>query len=232
MKLLSCCLIGSSELQKIHLKKLIIKSEGLEFIKSYNSVMKAIDYLMIFNIDLIFLNIDSDNDINFEVLNHINQNTQIIVTSSKPDYALKAFEYGVVDYLLQPLRKERFEKAIEKVKKNSELLTALSDKNQLIVRSDFKEVKLYTDEIKWIEALGDYIKIVTKRKNIIVLSSMKAFYKRLPQSQFSRIHKSYIVNISMIDMYNHKQIEIGGYELPLSRTKNLELDEVLNLMRN
>ena len=228
MKVLTSCFIGSSELQKLALQHLTKGSNSIKLLESYKSVMKSMDDLSIFNVGVIFLSIDSVNDINFEVFKHINHNTQVIIISSKPNYALKAFDYSVTDYLLYPFTKERFDKSIEKARKKSKYLKDFNDENILIVKSSLKEVKLYFNEIKWVEALGDYVKIVTKRKNVIVLSSMKAFISRLPEGQFLRIHKSYIVNLEMVNRYNHKIIEIDGYELPLSRTKNLELDEILN----
>ncbi len=230
MEILTSCFIGSSVLQKAALQQIIKGYTDFKLLACYKSVMKSMDDLSIFNVDVMFLSIDSVNDINFEVFKHISRNTQVVLISSKPDFALKAFDYSVTDYLLFPFTDERFEKAVEKVRNKSKFLKKNNDENTIIVKSNLKEVKLYFNEIKWVEALGDYVKIVTERKNVIVLSSMKAFIKRLPTNQFLRIHKSYIVNLEMVSRYNHKIVEINGYELPLSRTKNLELDEILNFI--
>jgi DNA-binding LytR/AlgR family response regulator len=79
-----------------------------------------------------------------------------------------------------------------------------------------------------VEALGDYVKIVTQERKLIVLSSMKAFLEKLPQDKFLRIHKSYIVNIEKIEMYNHAHVQVKDKRLPISRNNNLALDKLLN----
>lgn len=230
MKILSCCFIGVPDIQKKLLKKHIEKDNRLQLRKNFKSVMRAIDDLDSLNVDLIFLSIDSANDINFQVMNHINQKTQVIIISTRPDFAMKAFEYEITDYLLFPFPKERFDKALAKVRSRKKFLREFSVENFIVVKSNLKEVIVFLREIKWVEALGDYVKIVTNERNIIVLSSLKSFNAKLPGNQFLRVHKSYIVNLEMISFYNHKLIEIDGYELPLSRTRKLELDEILKLV--
>jgi DNA-binding LytR/AlgR family response regulator len=128
------------------------------------------------------------------------------------------------------LDRKRFEEAIKKARKKNNSLSELANEDLLIVRSNLKEIKLHITEIKWVEALGDYVKIVTKSKNIIVISTLRAFNEKLPQNKFLRIHKSYIVNLEMVDFYSHKSIEIDGYEIPRSRARKLELDKILNLI--
>ena len=85
-------------------------------------------------------------------------------------------------------------------------------------------------DIKWIEALGDYVKVVTEENSLVVLSTMKAFDKELPEGKFLRIHKSYIVNLDKIDRFNSKNVEVGAYEIPLSRNKKTQLVDALNNM--
>jgi len=230
MKTISCCFIKSTPSQKIYLEKRIEKSKSLNLLATYNSVMKAISDVSIFNVDVIFVCIDATKSINWEIFNNISKTTQVIIIAAKPEFAVLAFEFGATDYLLHPVDDKRFEQAIEKVKKNRKLLKEATLDNSLIVKSNLKQVKLYINEIQWVEALGDYIKIVTKRKSFIVLSTLKGFYTKLPKNRFLRIHKSYIANLEMIDFYNHKQIEIDGHQLPLSKAKNVELDQILQVI--
>ena len=81
------------------------------------------------------------------------------------------------------------------------------------MKSNLKKRKVYIKDIKWIEALGDYVKLVTEENSLVVLSTMKAFEKELPEGKFLRIHKSYIVNLDKVDRFNSKNVEVGAYEI-------------------
>ena len=96
------------------------------------------------------------------------------------------------------------------------------------MKSNLKKRKVILSDIKWVEALGDYIKLVTDEANIVILSTMKAFEKQLPSDKFLRIHKSYIVNLERIEKYNSKNVEVAGRSIPLSRNKKTELAEALS----
>ena len=102
------------------------------------------------------------------------------------------------------------------------------DEDFIFVKSNLKKKKVFLNELKYIEALGDYVKLVTYNEPIIVLSTMKAFEKQLPVDRFMRIHKSYIINIDKIEKYNSRNIEIDGDKIPLSRHKKAKLMEVLS----
>jgi two-component system, LytTR family, response regulator len=89
----------------------------------------------------------------------------------------------------------------------------------IIIKSNLKKLKIYTSKIKWIEAYGDYIKIITDDENHLVLSTMKSFESELPEGKFVRVHKSYIVNVERIDKFNSKFAEVGPTKIPISRNK-------------
>ena len=105
----------------------------------------------------------------------------------------------------------------------------LSKKNKphLYLKSNLKKRKVYTKDIKWIEALGDYVKVVTSKSNIIVLSSMRSFEKKLPTNKFLRIHKSYIINLDRIENLSSKAVEIESTLIPVSRNRKVELEKML-----
>ena len=98
---------------------------------------------------------------------------------------------------------------------------------QQALRSNLKKRKVYTKDIKWVEALGDYVKVITSKSNIIVLSSLRNFEKKLPTNKFLRIHKSYIINLDKIDNITSKTVEIESSLIPISRNKKADLDKIL-----
>ena len=95
-----------------------------------------------------------------------------------------------------------------------------------------KKRKIYINEIKWIEALGDYVKLITNDKSFVILSTMKAFENELPKNFFLRIHKSYIVNLKKVRRYDSKYVEIEKMKLPLSRTRKTNLVKLWMLIVN
>ena len=164
----------------------------------------------------------------FEFIESLSNHPQIILITGKPDYALKAFDYNVTDYLLKPITKSRFNDSVRRAlfKANTTGINK-EDEAHIYVNSNLKKVKVLINDIKWIEGLGDYIKLVTDDHNILVLSTMKAFIEKLPPEKFLRIHKSYIVNLSKVEKFSNALVEVSGQKIPLSRYKKLQLEEAL-----
>ena len=103
------------------------------------------------------------------------------------------------------------------------------DGEHIFIKSNLKKLKVYTNKIKWIEAYGDYVKVVTEEDSNLVLSTMKSFEKDLPSDKFIRVHKSYIINIDKVERFNSKFAEIGVTKIPLSRNKKEDLIKALAL---
>jgi len=97
----------------------------------------------------------------------------------------------------------------------------------LRVRSNLKNRKINIKEIKWVEALGDYIKIITENENLVVLSSMKSISDKLPNDRFLRIHRSYIVNLNKVEKFGCTSVEIDQHQFPMSRKQKPKLELLL-----
>jgi DNA-binding LytR/AlgR family response regulator len=220
--------VDDSSLQRIAVSKLINAQPNLELIEEYKNGMEAYKNVEKNQIDLIFLDVEMPILNGFEFIESLSNKPQIILITGKPDYAVKAFDYDVTDYLLKPITKSRFDDAVRKAVLNSAKLTsAAADEAHIYVNSNLKKVKVVISSIKWIEGLGDYIKLVTDDTNILVLSTMKAFIEKLPQDKFLRIHKSYIVNLDKVEKFSSALVEVSGQKIPLSRYKKLQLEEAL-----
>src|SRR5690606_3754916 len=100
----------------------------------------------------------------------------------------------------------------------------------IYINNHLKKTKLLLSEVLWIEAYGDYVKIIAKDKRLLILSTMKAFAKQLPQDKFLRIHKSYTVNLEKIEKLNCSSIELAGKIIPFSRHKKELLMKALNII--
>ena len=233
-KKLRSIIVDDSAVQRLAVSKLIASHPDLELIIQYKDGFEAQKKVNSEDIDLIFLDVEMPIIDGFELIESMENPPQVILITGKPEYALKAFDYNVTDYLLKPITKDRFDTAIKKavlrIGENSEV----KEENQehIFVNSSLKKVKVIIGEIKWIEGLGDYVKVVTEDSNILVLSTMKAFIKKLPEDRFLRIHKSYIVNLNKVQQFSSAQVEVGGKQIPLSRHKKDELQEALTSTQN
>ena len=216
---LSCTIIENSPVHSHKLSQLIYHHPNLKLEKTYRNGIEAKNNRANKNVDLLFLTIELPFINGFDLLETFKECPQIILLSTTPDNAFRAFNYNITDYLLKPLSPTRFDKAINRAVCNAQLLRDPQDKKHFFVKSNSRKVKVNYGDIKWIEALGDYVKLVTEKSNHIVLSSMKAFEKKLPNSQFLRIHKSYIINLKRIENFTNTTVEVEGKRITLSRSR-------------
>ncbi|MDT0554479.1 LytR/AlgR family response regulator transcription factor [Patiriisocius hiemis] len=228
--ILKCAIVDDSTLQRLSIIKLIENHPSLNLVAEYNNAIEAKMGLMNTAVDLIFLDIEMPILSGFDLLDDLTHKPQIIFVTGKTKYAFKAFNYDAVDYLRKPISKERFLNAVHKAITNYRLKNddGFDDEDFIFVKSNLKKRKVFLNELRYIEALGDYVKLVTEHDALVVLSTMKAFEKLLPENRFLRIHKSYIINLDKVEKYNSKFIELEDDEqLPLSRNRKTQLVEAL-----
>ena len=227
MKLRSI-VVDDSSMQRMAVAKLVNNHPNLTLVADYSNAIEAKNGIKNNEIDLIFLDVEMPIISGFDLLESLENPPQVILITGKPDYALKAFDYDVTDYLHKPITMARFDASVKRaVTKYEQMHQVNEDEEHIFVKSNLKKRKVILNDIKWIEALGDYIKLVTDEANIVILSTMKAFEKQLPADKFLRIHKSYIVNLDKIDRFNSKNVEVGSVEIPLSRNKKTQLVDAL-----
>lgn len=222
---LKCAIVDDSTLQRLSIVKLIQNHPSLDLVAEYNNAIEAKMGLATTAIDLIFLDIEMPILSGFDLLDDLNNKPQIIFVTGKTKYAFKAFDYDAVDYLRKPISKDRFLNAVHKAITNHKLKNddGFDDEDFIFVKSNLKKRKVFLNELRYIEALGDYVKFVTDHDSLVVLSTMKAFESLLPKERFLRIHKSYIVNLEKVEKYNSKIIELENEQLPLSRNRKADL---------
>ena len=227
--LLNCAVVDDSTLQRLSIVKLIENHQSLNLVAQYNNAIEAKEGIATSDIDLIFLDIEMPILSGFDLLDDLTAKPQIIFVTGKTKYAFKAFDYDAIDYLRKPISKERFLNAVHKSVTNYKLKNedGFDEEDFIFVKSNLKKRKVFLNELRYIEALGDYVKMVTEHDSLVVLSTMKAFEALLPKDRFLRIHKSYIVNLDKVIRYNSKVIELEKEELPLSRNRKTDLVQAL-----
>lgn len=218
---LNCIVVDDSAIQRMTITKLVNESTNLNLVDDFANALEAKNTINHKEVDLIFLDIEMPLINGFDLLDGLKNKPQIIFITSKADYAVKAFDYEATDFLQKPISKERFLKAVKKAIDLHQLKNETHEDlgEAIIIKSNLKKLKVYSTKIKWVEAFGDYIKIITDDDSHLVLSTMKSFENELPPGKFLRVHKSYIVNVERIDKFNSKFAEIGNTKIPISRNK-------------
>jgi two-component system, LytTR family, response regulator len=235
--ILNCIVVDDNSTQRLDTLRLVNNHTSLSLVGKFTTKNEAKKFLLTNSVDLIILEINLSISDGFELLDVYHNNFDLttpsfIITSEDTSHAFKAFEYNVVDYLEKPVFKKRFDEAIAKTVLKAKMKENLhdSDGEHIFVKSNLKKRKIYINQIKWIEALGDYVKLITNNKSFVILSTMKAFENELPKGMFLRIHKSYIVNLKKVERYDNKHVEIEKMKLPLSRTRKAQLSQALDLI--
>ena len=221
------CIIIDQDPENLEiLKKLIEKQTSFSVLSCFDNFIASKHSLNYNNIDVIFISFSLPKFDPFVFLDSLKSDPKIVFISNQTEHAFKSFEYNTLDYIEYPLNEEkiqRIEMKFQKLFNNSDE----KGKPYLYIKSNLKKRKVYTKDIKWVEALGDYVKVVTLNSNIIVLSSLRNFEKKLPVNKFLRIHKSYIINLDRIDNLSNKTVEIESNLIPVSRNKKAELEKIL-----
>ncbi|MCW2118866.1 LytR/AlgR family response regulator transcription factor [Flavobacterium sp. 7A] len=228
---LNCVVVDDSSIQRMIIAKLVNNHPNLHLVGDFSNAIEAKSCMSIYNVDLIFLDIEMPVISGFDFLDGLKTKPQIIFVTSKAEYAMKAFDYDATDYLQKPIAIERFNASVKRaidqyLYKND---SKDDEGEHIFIKSNLKKLKIFTSKIKWIEAFGDYVRVVTEEDSHLVLSTMKSFEADLPGNRFVRVHKSYIINIDKVERFNSKFAEIGPTKIPLSRNKKDDLIKALNV---
>ena len=231
MKKLTCIIIDDEPLARKGLVEYIQDVEFLELVGEFEHPLKAMEVLTKHKIDLIFLDIQMPKMTGLEFLKNLSEAPYVIFITAYPQHAVTGFELNAVDYLLKPFSFERFWKAVMKVNtlagssKRPESATSQLAEDHIFIKSDNKLIKIFYDDILFVEALQNYVAVHTATKKYITYLTIKTVEENLPEQMFLKIHKSYIVSLSKIDSIEGNEIRVGQHSLPISRTSKDEIME-------
>jgi two-component system, LytTR family, response regulator len=204
------------------LKSFIEKIPHLSLAATFSNPSGALEFMKSNEIQLIFLDIQMGEISGIEMIERMKNKPQIIFTTAYNEYALKAFELSVTDYLLKPFTFDRFRQAIGKATdyidwQNVASHSMVPDINYFFVKSGYKLVKIFLSDILYIEGMRDFQSVMTTSARILVNQSFQELEKLLPKS-FIRCHKSYIVSLPKIESIEKDRIRIGSKLIPVGET--------------
>lgn len=233
------CLIVDDEPNALDvLETYIDRIDELHLAGRCTNAIEAFNWLKKEPVDLIFLDIQMPRLTGIEFLKNIDNPPKVIFTTAYRDYALEGYELNVLDYLLKPISFERFLKAVNKAWDRPSASTeaappvsfqaARQDDPFLYLKADKKMVKVKLADILWIESLKDYVMVKTDEKEVITYQKISYLDEKLPEGQFLRIHRSFIVSRDKIDAFSATQVEIGKHAIPIGRNYKNEVIEELS----
>ena len=198
--------------------------DGVQYIsvqKTFTNTIEAFRYISRNTIDMLFVNTDFPSKSGVEFYKNLNKNLLVVFVSNSKEFAVDAFDLNAVDYLLLPFDLKRFSQTLNKANEIYQIRNKNSNSEEqfLQVRSEYSLVKIALVEIVYIETLDDYIKIhIQGKKPVLTLMSIKKALEKLPEKDFIRVHRSYIVPINRIESVRGKVINLGITEIPIGKS--------------
>lgn len=235
-KRIRCLVVDDEPVAREILENHLSKIEAFEIVMSCKNATEAFSAVSLYSVDLVFLDINMPGISGLDFAKSINQDIKIIFTTAYREYAVDGFNLKAVDYLLKPISFERLLQGVhkylgEKSPVRTTVQTLISpEKNSFIfVRSERKMVKINFVNIVYIESLADYIKIHLNNRTVLTRETISTIESKLPQHEFVRIHRSFIVSIAKITSYTSEFIEIGSKAIPISRSYKTNVLAVLEI---
>jgi len=232
-----CIIVDDEPLAVALLADYVEKTPGLQVSLRTTHVLDALQAVQEDKGDLLFLDIQMPELTGIQFMKIIRQRCKVILTTAYTQYALEGYEHDVVDYLLKPITLDRFMIAVEKVKDrlrqapdNISGASPVRAADHLFIRTEYRIQRVDLASIYYIEALRDYVAIHTGTGKILSLESMKHMEELLPEDQFIRIHKSYIIHRNKIDFLERGRIVIGKEYLPIGDTYKEKVRVKLGLL--
>lgn len=227
--MLTCLIIDDNPMARLALKSLIEDLDYLQLKGECTNGKETLNFLHKEPIDLLFLDIEMPDMSGLEILSSLSVKPMAILITSKPEHAIEAFDLDVVDYIMKPVRLPRLIKAVERAvhRKHTD---SNAQNDYFFIKSEHELIRIDGDKIKYIEAMGDYIRIISDEKPQTVHKTMKAVMAHLPAEKFIRIHRSYIVALNKVESFSDNMVVIQDKVLPVSEGYKASLLEKLNLL--
>ncbi len=198
--------------------------------------LQAMQFLNEHQVDLMFLDINMPKLKGFEFLKTLSNPPKVIVTTAYKEFAIEGYELNVSDYLLKPFSFERFVAAVNKAtgsnqnpKQTIVQAPAVDSKSQrLFLKGDKKHHQINIEDILFIEAYGNYTKVFVADEMIITHEKISSYQGMLPEDEFIRVHKSFVVATSKINLIEGNQIKIGEHNIPIGQTYRMNINKLLS----
>ncbi|MES2132287.1 MAG: LytTR family DNA-binding domain-containing protein [Bacteroidota bacterium] len=231
---MNCLIVDDNKMARTALKHLLKDIDFITVAGECESIMQMTGILNKEKIDLLLMDVEMPKINALEFLKIVPNSPLVILITAKPDYAVQAFEFNVVDFLVKPVKSDRFLKAVYRAKElfesSARILETEADKEFFFIREKGISSKLVVADILFVQALGDYVTIHTTQKKYTIHYTLGALEKELSPSKFMRVHRSYLVALDKIDTVEDGTAFVHQSPVPVGDAQRSELMKRLNLL--
>jgi len=225
----NCLIVDDEPPAREVLKRYIQKLPMLHLAGECSNALQVIPFLHSHTVDILFLDIRMPQLNGLELVSTLVNPPKIIFTTAFAEHALESYELQVTDYLLKPIKFERFVKAVNRAMPQPAVTSSAPESilapkdNFLYFRADRRMIKVLLKDILYIESMKDYVKIITPGGQVITKYSMAALEAMLPATDFLRIHRSFIISVKELSAYTNTHVQLGTIELPIGKMYQHEI---------
>lgn len=215
---MKCVIVDDEPMDLMVLNELLSDDARVEIVKSFNNPIEAKKFLSTNEVDVVFLDMEMPELNGLDFISDLTGVKHVVVVSSNNVYAADAYNFDVSDYIVKPVEKDRLKKAVDKVVEISESLKSSLEDDFAFVKDGSKIIRVDFKDILFIEALADYVQINTETAKYTVLGTMKSLAASLPERDFYRVHRSFIIRKDKIKVIEDNMIPMKGKNIPISRS--------------
>ena len=219
---MKCLIIDDEPLSRDVIRNYVNDHPELQLEGECKDAFEAMTALESSKVDLIFLDINMPKLSGINFYKSLNQKPLVIFTTAYPEFAVEGFELDAVDYLLKPFSFERFIKAVNKAK-GKVAVPEKETSDYMMLKADKKMYRTAYDDILFFESLGDYVKVYTRERVLIIAGTLKKLLSELPATRFLRTHKSYIISMAQVEYIEGNQIKIGEHMVSIGQAYREEV---------
>ncbi|MBX2844070.1 MAG: LytTR family DNA-binding domain-containing protein [Flammeovirgaceae bacterium] len=216
---INCIIVDDEPVSRDTLNRYIVNSPSLNLLEICKNAIEASEVINKLDVQLIFLDINMPKLSGLQFYKSLVNPPFVVFTTAYPEYAVEGFEVEAVDFLLKPFSFERFLKSVNKVL-NLLKMTSNRDQNAefILWKVDKKIHKVKLDEIEYLEAVGDYVKVVYGENSILVHSTFQSILTKLPQEKIVRVHKSFAIALSKFEILSGNKVKLKTTSIPIGKT--------------
>lgn len=231
---MNCIIVDDNKIARTTMKQLASQVKDLQVLAEFANAVDAHNFLNDQPVDLLLLDIEMPGMSGLELTKNLSANRPIIIfTTAKKDYAVEAFELNVADYIVKPVTPSRFLQAIDRARELAESnrqQVEMDDDEFIFIRDSNIVRRLPVDDILYVEAMGDYVKLYTPQKFYAIHTTLKAVEERLHTPRFIRVHRSYIAAVQKIDTVRDGALIIAGKSIPVADAYRAALNKRMNIL--
>jgi len=228
---MNCIIVDDDEMSRTIVKHFVEQTQSLNLVGICSDAIQAANTLQNTSVDVIFLDVEMPEMTGIELVKSLTIKPQVVIITSRADYAVEAFEYSITDYLVKPISYARFLKAVDRVRDTHDYQPSTAGSLQdIYIKTDAKIVKINLKDLLYVEALADYVILHTGSARYIVHSTMKGIEKKLSDGSFARVHRSYIINTGKIESIEDLSVLINKKYIPIGASYKESFLKRLNIL--